>query len=142
MVEKTDLEHLGRAIRRMSGGADAAGWEAIPSLARLQETGFDFEIDFAASGKIGAPLVLVRERRERADALGALTARQKQVARLIARGLSNRQIASELCISLPTAKDHVHAVLARLGCSSRAGVAAHVFGKQTSRDGPRRKSIE
>ncbi len=53
-----------------------------------------------------------------------LTAREFQVADLIARGLSNRAIASELFISPKTAARHVANIFAKLGCSSRTQVAA------------------
>jgi DNA-binding NarL/FixJ family response regulator len=45
------------------------------------------------------------------------------VAALIARGLSNRQIADELVLAEGTVALHVHHILDKLGCSSRAQVA-------------------
>ena len=54
----------------------------------------------------------------------ALTARELQIAHLIARGLSNRAIAEELFISPATAARHVANILAKLGLNSRAQVAA------------------
>jgi ATP/maltotriose-dependent transcriptional regulator MalT len=53
-----------------------------------------------------------------------LTARERQIAALIARGLSNRGIADELVISPATAARHVANIFAKLGFSSRAQVAA------------------
>jgi DNA-binding CsgD family transcriptional regulator len=53
-----------------------------------------------------------------------LTERERQVARLLARGLTNREIASELVISVRTADRHVENILAKLGFSSRVAVAA------------------
>jgi DNA-binding CsgD family transcriptional regulator len=55
-----------------------------------------------------------------------LTARELQIAHLIARGLSNRAIAEELVISPATAARHVANILAKLGLNSRAQVAAWV----------------
>lgn len=54
----------------------------------------------------------------------ALTSRELEVARLIARGYSNRQISEELVITEKTAKNHVHHVLDKLGVRSRTLVAA------------------
>ncbi|MCP4385058.1 MAG: response regulator transcription factor, partial [Hyphomicrobiales bacterium] len=54
--------------------------------------------------------------------------RQRQVATCLARGLSNKQIARELRISLGTTKDHVHAILTRFGIDRRGKIAALVFG--------------
>lgn len=48
-----------------------------------------------------------------------LTPRQKGVLDLLARGLSNKEIARELNIGVDTVKDHVAAVLRALGASSR-----------------------
>ena len=46
------------------------------------------------------------------------------IARLIARGLTNRQIADALVISERTASSHVYRLLGKLGFSSRAQAAA------------------
>ena len=53
-----------------------------------------------------------------------LTEREREVAALIAQGLSNRDIAEQLSISQRTAGAHVSNILAKLGFSSRAQVAA------------------
>jgi DNA-binding NarL/FixJ family response regulator len=53
-----------------------------------------------------------------------LTRRERQIAERIARGLSNRQIAQELVITLSTTERHVANILAKLNMRSRAQVAA------------------
>jgi non-specific serine/threonine protein kinase len=53
-----------------------------------------------------------------------LTLRERQVAELIANGLSNRQIAARLVISERTADRHVRNILGKLGLDRRAQVAA------------------
>lgn len=70
-----------------------------------------------------------------------LTPRQRQVAALVARGLTNPQIAAELTISRLTAETHVRNILTALGASSRAQIAvwAHEKGlatPQSSRRSP------
>jgi non-specific serine/threonine protein kinase len=55
---------------------------------------------------------------------GPLTPREREVAALIARGFSNRQIAEALTIAVGTADRHVANILGRLGFASRAKVAA------------------
>jgi DNA-binding NarL/FixJ family response regulator len=53
-----------------------------------------------------------------------LTPREREVAALIASGRSNKEIATALVISVSTAKDHVHRILAKTGLASRAAVAS------------------
>jgi len=57
------------------------------------------------------------------DPLGTLTPREREVAALVARGLSNRAIALELVISEATAERHTGNVFAKLGLASRAQLA-------------------
>jgi predicted ATPase/DNA-binding CsgD family transcriptional regulator len=53
-----------------------------------------------------------------------LTPRQRQVAGLVAQGLTDRQIAARLVISPRTAESHVEQILTRLAVRSRAEIAA------------------
>ncbi|MBB5933761.1 helix-turn-helix transcriptional regulator [Streptomyces zagrosensis] len=56
--------------------------------------------------------------------LTKLTGREEDVAQLVAEGLSNPEIADRLCVELSTVKFHVSNVLRKLGCRSRAQLAA------------------
>lgn len=62
-----------------------------------------------------------RNRRGRAS--DALTKRELEVARLVAEHLTNREIADRLFVSEKTVETHLASVFAKLGVSSRAGVA-------------------
>ncbi len=53
-----------------------------------------------------------------------LTTREREVAALVARGLSDRDIASELVVSRRTAEGHVQRILVKLGLTSRTQLAA------------------
>ena len=53
-----------------------------------------------------------------------LTQREQEVARLVARGLTNREIAAALVLAAGTARVHVEHVLAKLDLHSRAQLAA------------------
>ncbi|MFI5062162.1 MAG: response regulator transcription factor, partial [Actinomycetales bacterium] len=55
---------------------------------------------------------------------GTLSAREREVASGIHRGLSNREIADELVLSVRTIDTHVQRIFAKLGVASRAQVAA------------------
>ena len=59
---------------------------------------------------------------------GDLTPREREVALLVAGGLTNRQIACELTISERTVTTHVGRILRKLGATSRSRVAALVAG--------------
>jgi DNA-binding NarL/FixJ family response regulator len=62
-----------------------------------------------------------------------LTKREREVAGLIAQGLTNRQIGARLFIAERTVDTHVGRILAKLGCSSRAQVAVIVATSAPSR---------
>ena len=58
------------------------------------------------------------------DDPAALTPREREVAALLAEGLTNAEVARRLYISTKTAAVHVSNILAKLGMGSRAEVAA------------------
>ncbi|GAA3867738.1 hypothetical protein GCM10022381_09010 [Leifsonia kafniensis] len=58
---------------------------------------------------------------------GPLTAREIEVVRLIAAGLTNRGIAGELFLSEKTVARHISNVFAKLGLSSRAAATAYAY---------------
>jgi pimeloyl-ACP methyl ester carboxylesterase/DNA-binding CsgD family transcriptional regulator len=75
-----------------------------------------------------------------ADGLG-LTRREHEVLRLVARGLTNRQIAADLFISAKTAGMHVSNILSKMGVERRAEAAAvaerlHLLTSPTRDPGP------
>jgi DNA-binding NarL/FixJ family response regulator len=56
-----------------------------------------------------------------------LTVRELEIAGLAARGLSNRQIAERLVVSVRTVDNHLHNAFAKLGISTRGELAAIVL---------------
>jgi DNA-binding CsgD family transcriptional regulator len=61
--------------------------------------------------------------------LPGLTARQAEVSRLVAVGLTNQEIARRLAVSSKTVEVHLSNVFGRLGVTSRAGLASYVSSK-------------
>jgi DNA-binding CsgD family transcriptional regulator len=73
--------------------------------------------------------------------VGTLTRREYQVAELVAQGLSNKEVATQLVISLRTAESHVQ-ILRKLGFTSRSQIVGWVSaragapGKRSERQTP------
>lgn len=82
----------------------------------------------AACGDLGARL----DEHDEATPWSPLTLRELEVAQLVARGLTNREIAAELRISVRTAGSHLEHVSAKLGISRRTEIAAWVTALQLS----------
>ncbi len=75
-----------------------------------------------ADPQISAPRLASGERdRSRFRAVGPdlLTLREQEIARLVALGQANKEIAKTLCIELSTVKNHVHNILAKVGVKNR-----------------------
>jgi DNA-binding NarL/FixJ family response regulator len=64
------------------------------------------------------------EQAETSEELDRLSAREREVMRLIARGYAYKEVASELFISIKTVESHVSAVLRKLQLSSRHELTA------------------
>jgi DNA-binding NarL/FixJ family response regulator len=58
-----------------------------------------------------------------------LTRRELEIARLVAEGLTNKQIASQLVISRRTAEGHVEHILSKLGFTTRTQIASWLHAR-------------
>lgn len=99
LLKNVSAEDLSRAIREAHAGRSTLAPEAAEVL--IQAT---------------------RERARHEDY--GLTDREHEVLGLMAKGLSNSEIAEHLVISIATAKFHVHGILTKLGVSSRTEAVA------------------
>jgi NarL family two-component system response regulator LiaR len=93
-VKDISVQELASTLRRLADGDTVLHPEAATSLARR----------FSPNGRAHGV---------------ALTPRQREILRLVAAGLENKQIARRLGIGVHTVKTHVSRVLHKLGASSR-----------------------
>ena len=63
-----------------------------------------------------------------------LTERQDRIARMVAEGLSNKQIARELAISPATVKNHVHAILGKFDLPRRSAIGSQLAAETQPSD--------
>ena len=110
-----------------------ACWEEGYALGRDQVAAAALEDEGAAAAARPAPAVAAA-----GDAF-ELSARELEVARLVADGLSNPAIASALFISVATVKTHVSHILAKLGLDSRTQLARWVAGHDLGPPAPARQ---
>jgi len=75
---------------------------------------------------------ITRRRAGHDDPAGDLTPSERKVVDLIGEGMSNREIADRLGVSEKTVKNHVTAVLAKMGLQRRTQVTAWVAGRKAS----------
>ncbi len=83
--------------------------------------------------------------RERPAAEAPLTAREQEIATLVASGMPNKEVARRLSLGPATIKNHVHNILQKLNLQRRAEIAA-VLGQRIAAsagaaDGPRKQRI-
>ncbi|MFF8675174.1 ATP-binding protein [Streptomyces sp. NPDC015242] len=107
--------HYAQWLRRRRRPLDARPLlvTAVESFTRLGAAGLADEarVELRASGVATAPA--------QADPLAELTAQQREIVRLAARGLRNREIAEQLLLSPRTVSSHLYNVYPKLGVSSR-----------------------
>ncbi|MEY4720584.1 MAG: hypothetical protein RIQ46_309 [Pseudomonadota bacterium] len=117
--------HDNPAYVREALAAGAAGYV-------LKDTGIEdlrAAIGQVLSGQTAIPLGLVNAALRQpaagrsADAVATLTARERGVIDLVARGMTNKEIARELAISPATVKAHVERIIAKLGVADRTQAA-------------------
>lgn len=118
-----------RLRQRRRSAARAEFDRAGAIIAGLAATIEDPALREAFTRRAAATMPLPRpptERRTEKAAHHGLTAREREVARLVAAGASNREIARALAISERTAERHVANILAKLGLASRVHLATWV----------------
>ncbi len=111
LLKTSTARELGNAVRTAAGGTLVLDEEISRRLSRRWRTGS------------GNPPVF--------------TPRETEVLNLIARGLPNKQIASQLGLGLRTVETHVSSVLGKLGVTSRTEAALYAVSHHGTVTGPR-----
>jgi predicted ATPase/DNA-binding SARP family transcriptional activator/DNA-binding NarL/FixJ family response regulator len=107
------------ATRSQLGGEE---WEA--AFAEGRAMGFEEAVEYALSEeKLPSPTLVPMPEQPPTE---TLTLREQEVALLLRRGLTNRQIAQELVLSEHTVHHHITNILRKLNLSSRQQVASHL----------------
>lgn len=111
---------------------------AIASNRRTEASGLVSGVRTAAGAATAEPLLHaaaeIESRLDRHDAVqpwSPLTLRELEVARLVARGLTNREIAKELRITARTAGSHLEHIRTKLGVGRRSEIASWVSAVET-----------
>ncbi|MEU0403712.1 LuxR C-terminal-related transcriptional regulator [Streptomyces sp. NPDC006197] len=114
--------------------------ERFEKAAREKIGNAAFDAAFGRGSALTAEETLALALRERVQpapetqpAAPALTRRERQVADLIAEGMSNKEIAAALIISPRTAEGHVEKILTKLGFATRTQIASWVVQQQAGR---------
>jgi DNA-binding NarL/FixJ family response regulator len=115
LVKDTDAGELIRAVRVIASGDGLLS----PGVTRR------LIAEFATRARSPVP----------ADGLGELTAREREVAGLVASGLSNDEIARRLFVSQSTVKTHVARAMMKLGARDRAQLVVVAYESGLVRPG-------
>jgi len=119
IIKDASYPELAGAVRRALSGENPLNQELAMRLLR--------RLAVENQQKAGQSPVPNGKSNRKSDLLDEpLTPRELEVARLLAQGETNRQIAEELVISFATAKVHVEHIIAKLKVSDRRQAARHV----------------
>jgi DNA-binding NarL/FixJ family response regulator len=131
IVDPTTLGQLRAIVRQLqASNTDGTSLTEVVKLARDLRSHAGITVDFEATPELGQPLVVVRvpsTSSPSSTALRMLTPRERDVAALIAEGLSNKQIARRLAITVGTVKHYVHQILEKTGLPGRVAIANEVL---------------
>lgn len=134
-LDRQALESLRKTVKAMrQDERKSLPLPRLLDLAAAAPLGVGITIDFEASRDLGHEMIVVRmpgPGKSPADdgRLAGLSRRELEVAKLLAAGLTNLQIAERLCIAGSTVKDHVHQIFRKSGLPNRTAVAAALHGK-------------
>lgn len=120
---KLDVPYEAARVRLLIGTASLLLGETEPAEMEFEAASWVFE-------QLGAAPEVARVRELSSAAVagaGALTAREVQVLRLVATGMSNRAVAAELFLSDKTVARHLSNIFTKLRVTSRAAATAYAY---------------
>jgi len=115
LLKSADGDTLVNAVRVVAGGEAMLAPEVTRRV--IERFAATASSRTAASGRMPTPT----------DAVGDLSEREVEVLRLMARGLSNQEIAAELFVSGTTVKTHVSHILTKLGVRDRVQAVVEAY---------------
>ncbi|HYF63303.1 MAG TPA: response regulator transcription factor [Herpetosiphonaceae bacterium] len=126
-----DDEYVAEALRAGASGyllKDIPAGDLAPAIQAVHSG--VYQLAPSVAGKLLAALHPAPAPPQPAPADVELTAREREVLRLIAAGATNREIAAALVVSEGTVKNHISSILGRLGLRDRtqAAIYAHAHG--------------
>lgn len=121
------------AAMLLPGRRDEALGPMMAVQRRLHDLGARWDADRVARGLRAHGMEVARTWRGGRRGYGdQLSPREAEVAALVARGMTNRQVADELYLSPRTVDRHLGAAMRKLGVSSRTALAVALVGTDTS----------
>jgi predicted ATPase/DNA-binding SARP family transcriptional activator/DNA-binding CsgD family transcriptional regulator len=129
-LSPADRAELERQLATARATLDAVSWEAAwaDGRAMTPEQAAEYALSEVRASLPAAPSP---ERQPAGEPTAKLSRREKELAELLARSLTNRQIAKELVLSERTVENHVSNILKKLNLSSRYEVAAWVEAQRS-----------
>jgi two-component system, NarL family, nitrate/nitrite response regulator NarL len=110
--KQTAPELIIKSIRKVQGGEIWLDSQTTAAVMR----------QFAAPGELGGPAVSGQGREH-----SPLTAREREIVRLVAQGYKNREMAEKMFISEQTVKNHMHNIFDKLSVSDRLELALYAI---------------
>jgi non-specific serine/threonine protein kinase len=121
--------HLSRGRSQLGEEGFAVAWAGGKAMSL--EQAIEYALSDEEERELPTLVPVPEQQRQPDERPERLTRREREVALLVARGLTNGQIALELSVSRSTANNHVASILRKLGLRSRAQIAVWVTERRS-----------
>lgn len=127
LLKTVELDHLAEYILKVMAGESVVSPEMMTKLVTAFRQEGGASVAAAGGGRSGATAPGSTEK-EKNEGIALLSAREREILVLVARGDSNKVIARELHIAETTVKIHVQHILRKLQLTSRVQAAVYAAG--------------